>query len=109
MNYNLRFMKSLSSYSFAAILIIVIVFSTTGCIASLPVAVNLIDQGRQYTATLDVSKEPGEIYHIVVRELEKIPDVTIIRKDNASFSVEASARKRSLASQPHPWVPVKAG
>ena len=94
MTYNLRFMKSLSSYSFAAMLIIVIVFSTTGCIASLPVVVNLIDQGRQYTATLDVSKEPGEIYHIVVRELEKIPDVTIIRKDDASFSVEASRAEK---------------
>ena len=90
MNYNLRFKKRFSSHSLTAILIMFIAFSITGCIASLPVVVNLIDQGRQYTATLDVSKEAGEIYHIVVRELEKIPDVTIIKKDDSGFLVEAS-------------------
>jgi hypothetical protein len=90
MTYNLRFIKRLSSHLLAAILIMLIVFSTTGCIASLPVVVKFIEKERQYTATLDVSKEAGEIYHIVVRELEKIPDVTIIKKDDSGFLVEAS-------------------
>jgi hypothetical protein len=66
------------------------VFSVTGCITSIPVTVKLIEKERQYTATLDVSKEAGEVYHLVVRDLEKIPDVTIIKKDESRFSVEAS-------------------
>ena len=55
-----------------------------------PVVVNLMDKGRQYTATLEVSKKADEIYRIVVRELEKIPDVRIVRKDDSKFFVEAS-------------------
>jgi hypothetical protein len=94
MTYNLRFMKRLSLNSLAAILIMSIAFSTAGCITSIPATVRFIEKGRQYTATLDVSKEADEIYHIVVRELEEIPDVTIVKKDDSRFSVEASRTEK---------------
>jgi hypothetical protein len=87
-------MKRFSSNSLAAIFIMFFVFCTTGCIASMPVVVKFIEKERQYTATLEVSKEADEIYHIVVRELEKIPDVTIIKKDDSRFSVEASRAEK---------------
>jgi hypothetical protein len=87
-------MKRLSSHSLAAILIIFIVFSIIGCIASIPVVVKFIEKERQYTATLDVSENADEIYHIVIRELEKIPDVSIIKKDDSRFSVEASRAEK---------------
>jgi hypothetical protein len=97
MNRNYRFIKRFSSNSLAAILITVFVFCTTGCIASMPVMVKFIEKERQYTATLEVSQTPDEIYHIVIRELEKVPDVTIIKKDDSRFSVEASrAAKTTL-------------
>jgi hypothetical protein len=94
MSYNFRFMKRSSLDSFAAVLIMVIVFSTTGCITSIPVTVKLIEKERQYTATLEVSKDADEIYHIVVRELENIPDVTILKKDDSRFAVEASRAEK---------------
>jgi hypothetical protein len=61
-----------------------------GCIATIPVMVKFIEKERQYTAKLEVPKEADEIYQIVVREIEKLPDVRIIRKDDSKFSVEAS-------------------
>jgi|WetSurMetagenome_2_1015567.scaffolds.fasta_scaffold179239_2 hypothetical protein len=94
MKYNLRCIKRLSLNSLVAILIISIAFSIAGCITSIPATVRFIEKGRQYTATLDVSKEAGEIYHIVVREIEKIPDVTIIKKEDSIFSVEASRAEK---------------
>jgi hypothetical protein len=72
-----------------------IVLHLVGCAASFPVMVNLMDKGRQYTATLEVSKSADEIYRIVVRELEKIPDVRIVRKDDSKFFVEASRADRN--------------
>jgi hypothetical protein len=107
MNYNLRFMKRLSSHSLAAILIIFIVSSITGCIASIPVVVKFIEKERQYTATLDVSKEADEIYHLVVRELEKIPDVSIIKKDDSKFSIEASRAEKITRITASPTGPGK--
>jgi hypothetical protein len=74
--------------------IVLMIFQLTGCIASLPIVVNFIEKGSQYTATLEVAKEADEIYRIVVRELEQIPDVRIIRKDDSKFSVEASRAEK---------------
>jgi hypothetical protein len=91
----LRLMRMFSSFnSLVAILIMFIMFCITGCIASMPVVVKLIEKGSQYTATLEVYKEANEIYQIVIRELEKIPDVRIIRKDEVKFSVEASRAEK---------------
>jgi hypothetical protein len=68
--------------------------SMTGCVATIPVVVKFIEKESQYTAKLEVTKEANEIYRIVVRELEKIPDVRIIRKDDLKFSVEASRQEK---------------
>lgn len=92
MYYFFSFMKRFPSNSLAAILILIFCIAsfTAGCAATVPVVVNLMDKGRQYTATLEVSKSADEIYRIVVRELEKIPDVRIVRKDDSKFFIEAS-------------------
>jgi hypothetical protein len=66
-----------------------------GCIATIPVMVKFIEKERQYTAKLEVPKEADEIYQIVVREIEKLPDVRIIRKDDSKFSVEASRAEQT--------------
>jgi hypothetical protein len=94
MNYNFGLFKRFTSDSLAAIFIVVLVFCIAGCVASMPVVVKFVEKERQYTSTLEVSKEADEIYHIVVRELEKIPDVTIIKKDDSRFSVEASRAEK---------------
>jgi hypothetical protein len=67
----------------------------TGCIATIPVVVKFIEKASQYTARLDVPKEAEEVYRIVVREIEKLPDVRIIRKDDSKFSVEASRAEQT--------------
>ena len=93
MYYFFSFMKRFPSNSLAAILILIFCIAdsfTAGCAATVPVVVNLMDKGRQYTATLEVSKSADEIYRIVVREIEKIPDVRIVRKDDSKFFIEAS-------------------
>ena len=66
-----------------------------GCIATIPVVVKFMEKERQYTAKLEVPKEADEIYRIVVREVEKLPDVRIIRKDDSKFSVEASRAEQT--------------
>jgi hypothetical protein len=66
-----------------------------GCIATIPVMVKFIEKERQYTAKLEVPKEADEIYQIVVREIEKLPDVRIISKDDSKFSVEASRAEQT--------------
>jgi len=67
----------------------------TGCVATIPVVVKFIEKERQYTAKLEVPKEADEIYRIVVREIEKLPDVRIIRKDDSKLSVEASRAEQT--------------
>jgi hypothetical protein len=69
--------------------------SMTGCIATIPIVVKFIEKERQYTAKLEVPKKADEIYLIVVREIEKLPDVRIIRKDDSKFSVEASRAEQT--------------
>jgi len=74
---------------------VIIMFSMTGCVATIPVVVKFIEKERQYTAKLEVPKEADEIYRIVVREIEKLPDVRIIRKDDSKLSVEASRAEQT--------------
>jgi hypothetical protein len=91
----LKLMRRFSSFnSLVAILSMFIMFCITGCIAGIPVAVKLIEKERQYTAKLEVPREADAIYQIVIRELEKIPDVMIIRKDDSKFTVEASRQEK---------------
>jgi hypothetical protein len=90
----LRLMRGASLFnSPGPILIIFIIFCFTGCVG-IPVVVKLIEKERQYTAKLEVPKEADAIYGIVIRELEKIPDVKIIRKDESKFTVEASRQEK---------------
>ena len=69
--------------------------SMTGCIAGIPVVVKFIEKERQYTTKLDVPKEAEEVYRIVVREIEKLPNVRIIRKDDSKLSIEASRAEQA--------------
>jgi hypothetical protein len=57
--------------------------------------VKFIGKERQYTAKIEVPKKADALYQIVIRELEKIPDVKMIRKDDSTFSVEASRAEHS--------------
>jgi hypothetical protein len=72
-----------------------VVFCMIGCSASIPVVVKFVEKERQYTTRLEVPKEADEIYQIVIREIEKLPDVKIIRKDNTKFSVEGSRAEQT--------------
>jgi hypothetical protein len=78
-----------------ALFTVIIMLSMAGCVATIPVVVKFIEKESQYTAKLEVPKEADEIYRIVVREIEKLPDVRIIRKDDSKLSVEASRAEQT--------------
>jgi hypothetical protein len=90
----LKLMRWFSSFNLlVAILSMFIMFCITGCVG-IPVVVKLIENERQYSAKLEVPQKADAIYQIVIRELEKIPDVKIIRKDESKFTVEASRQEK---------------
>lgn len=66
-----------------------------GCAASVPVVFKYVQNQRQYTSTLEVSKSAEEIYRIVIHEIEERPDIKIARKDDSNFLVEASRGKQT--------------
>jgi hypothetical protein len=96
MDFSPRLRERFSALNLLIVLFtVIIMFSMTGCVATIPVVVKFIEKERQYTAKLEVPKEADEIYQIVVREIEKLPDVRIIRKDDSKLSVEASRAEQT--------------
>jgi hypothetical protein len=96
MDFSSRRRKRFSALNLLiALFTLIIMFSMTGCVATIPVVVKFIEKERQYTAKLEVPKEADEIYRILVREIEKLPDVRIIRKDDSKLSVEASRAEQT--------------
>ena len=78
----------------------VLLVSMMGCItAAVTTTVVYVISKMEYTATVEVTVKPDEVYGAMVRILQRRPDVEIVKRDDAKHLLEVRKGKNKATAQ----------